>query len=125
MKKEIDVEKLGFKPLGSVVVLRLEAKRAGEEIKSDSGIVLATAQQATQGGVPTHGTVVAVADGCPKEYKELIGYEVALPSDSNFAKMWDPRVVRREITEKSGKDTIYVTCHYSALRSVYTHTDKE
>ncbi|QAY01166.1 head assembly cochaperone with GroEL [Aeromonas phage ZPAH1] len=125
MYKEVNTEKLGFQAMGDHIVLMCEAKRAGEEEKSELGIVLSTAQQTKQGGIPTHGIIVSVGGNCPQDFHNMIGAEVALPSSGHFAKMWDPRVVRKELKEDSGKDTIYVTCHYNAIRSVYTHTDKE
>ncbi|ADQ53407.1 gp31 head assembly cochaperone with GroEL [Aeromonas phage 65] len=123
--KDIDQSKLGFKAMGDHVILMCEAKRAGEEEKSRSGIILETATQSKQGGIPTHGVIVSVGGNCPQDFNDMIGYEVALPSTGNFTKFWDPRVVRQELKENSGKDTIYVTCHHLAIRGVYTHTDKQ
>lgn len=125
MQQKIDQSKLGFKAMGDHLILRCEATRAGEEEKSSAGIVLATATQNKQGGIPTHGVIVSVGGNCPKDFNEMIGAEVALPTTGNFAKFWDPRVIRKELKEDSGKDIIYVTCHHLAVRGVYTHTDKE
>lgn len=113
---------LGFYAIGDHVIIRCEAAREGEEVRSESGFVLEVKRQ--QGEIPLFGTVVSVGERCPNLYKELVGMDVALPQAGHFAKFYDPAVIRKE--KKAGKgDIIYISTHYNAIRGVYTHKDKE
>lgn len=113
---------LGFFAVGDHIILRCEAAREGEEVKSSMGIIVEAKK--TQAEIPLSATVVSVGNRCPSEYKEMVGCEVAIPASGTFGKFWDPRVVRKEISPDSKKDIIYITTPWAAIRAVYDHKDK-
>lgn len=108
---------LGFVAFDEQVVLECTAARKGEELTTQSGIVLG---QRNQGDIPLYGTVVSVGENCPDEVKALIGQDIPLPQGGGiYSNLPDPRMAYGVIPRSALDARIFVTMHYKGIRAVY------
>lgn len=100
------------------VVIETNAKAAGSEIVSPSGIVTGVRQH---GEEPIFGIVVSVGPDVPEEYKTLLlGKKVPLPQ-AQMANVPDPALVEQKVSkEEARKHPVkYVSAHYKAIQAIY------
>lgn len=100
------------------VIIETNAKAAGSEIVSPSGIVTGVRQH---GEEPIFGTVVSVGPDVPEEYKVLLlGKKVPLPH-AQMANVPDPALVEQKVSkEEARKHPVkYVSAHYKAIQAIY------
>ncbi|MBF84594.1 MAG: hypothetical protein CL489_08980 [Acidobacteria bacterium] len=95
------------------VVLETNAKRAGEEDVSESGIVLG---KRTQGEVPEYATVVAVGEGV--ENKDIKVGSLVPVTNGRMSNVPDPRVVAGEHVPKDQLRQLAVT-HWKNITVIY------
>lgn len=109
---------IGVKAIDEQIICECQATRAGDEVKSEFGIVIEQKKQVPE--VPLSGTVVSVGENCPPYVYDLIGREVALPVGQAAGVMMnipDPAVVFHGAKRERAR--IFVAMHYKAIRAVY------
>ena len=115
---------IGVKAFDEQVICECQATRAGEEVKSEFGIVIEQKKQVPE--VPLSGTVVSVGENCPAHVHDLIGREVSLPVGQAAGVMMnipDPAVVFHGA--KRERSRILVAFHHKAIRAVYDEVKTE
>lgn len=109
---------LGFVAFDEQIILECTAARKGQELKTESGIVLG---QRTQGDIPLYGTIVSVGENCPDNVKQLVGVDIPLPQSGGiYSNVPDPRMAYGTIPKNSVDARIFVTMHYKGIRAIYT-----
>lgn len=114
---------IGFSAVDEQVICECFAVRAGEEVKSTSGIIVEQKKAVPE--LPVSGTVVSVGVNCPEDVKALVGREIALPTGQAAGVMVnvpDPDVVFGRIPKTQGR--LFVAMHYKAVRVVYDDVRK-
>lgn len=111
---------LGFQAMDEQVIVQCQALRAGEEVKSDLGIIIESKKAIPE--VPISGAIVSVGENCPEWVHDLVGCEIALPVGQAAGVMVnvpDPDVVAGRLPRNSNRARILVAMHYKAIRVVY------
>jgi hypothetical protein len=115
---------IGFSAVDEQIVCECFAVKAGDEVKSSTGIILEQKKAVPE--IPLSGTVVSIGDGCPEHVRSLLGREVALPVGQAAGVMVnvpDPEVVFGRKTRTAGR--LFVSIHYKAVRVVYDETKQQ
>lgn len=99
---------------GEQVILEIKARRVGDEVKTETGLVIGIEQQ---GEIPTTGTVVSIGQFVDKAYAQL-GDVVLLPN-GHLQNVPDPRVVAGALKKASPEAKQFVTTHYKNIAVVY------
>lgn len=99
---------------GEQVILEIKARRVGDEVKTEGGLVIGIEQQ---GEIPTTGTVVSIGQFVDQAYVQL-GDVVLLPN-GHLQNVPDPRVVTGALPKKSPEAKQFVTTHYKNIAVVY------
>lgn len=107
-----------MRALGEYVILVSEPAQAGDEIKSESGLILGYRQE---GEIPLACTVVSIGDKVPEGVVK-IGDLVPIPN-GNIKNVPHPDVVKGLKKEKEVRQK-YVSCHYTAIAVVYDEDEK-
>lgn len=111
---------LGLKAMDEQVICQCFAARAGDEVKTTSGIILEQKKEVPE--VPISGTIVSVGENCPEWVHALVGREIALPIGQPSGVMLnipDPDMVFGRIPRTSKKHRIFVAINFHAIRAVY------
>lgn len=103
-----------MKALDESVIIEVQAARAGEEVKSEFGLVIGRREM---GEIPTWGTVISVGDAVPEEARSILERKVLIPN-GRMNNVTDPRVVAGEFIEKSDLRQL-VTTHWKNIQVIY------
>lgn len=112
------MSELSVKASFEYVLIETNAKAAGTEIVSPSGIVTGVRQH---GEEPIYGTVLSCGPDVPEEYKTLLmGKRVPLPH-AQMANVPDPKLITGKATKEEARKypVKYVTAHYKAIQAIY------
>lgn len=97
------------------IIIEVQARRAGEEIKSELGIVLGRLEQ---GEVPDLGTVISVGSGIPSAAAEqLLNKQVIIPN-GRMTHVVDPRVVAGQFVKEENRRQLIAT-HWKNIQVIY------
>lgn len=97
------------------IIIEVKARRAGEEIKSEMGIVLG---RLDQGEVPDIGTVISVGKGVPHTSADaLLNSKVIIPN-GRMTHVIDPRVVAGQFVQEEDRRQLVAT-HWKNIQVVY------
>lgn len=102
-----------IKALGEFVILVSTPVKPGDELKSESGIIIG---KSVQGEVPQFCTVHSVGPEVPEGFV-VVGDVTALPSTS-IRHVPHPDVVAGNAKDKDIDDK-YVVCHYKTIPAIY------
>lgn len=105
--------KYEIQAMGEHVIIVSEPQQAGDEIKTESGIVIGVHQQ---GQLPEMCTIHSIGSGVPDGLFK-IGDHIPLPIGS-IKNVPHPDFVLGKKQQKDIKQK-YVTCHYSSIPCVY------
>lgn len=101
-----------MKALDESVIIEVKARRKGQEIISESGLVIGVE---TQGEIPEHGEVVSVGINC----QNISLGEIVLLPNGRMTHVPDPRVVSGEIKKDDKTARQLVTTHWKNIQVSY------
>lgn len=97
------------------IIIEVNAARAGEEVKTESGIVIGRREM---GEIPDVGTVVSVGNGVPDiAVSRLIGNKVIIPA-GRITHAPDPRVVAGQDIKIEDRRQLVAT-HWKNIQVIY------
>lgn len=103
-----------MRALGENVIIEVQAARAGDEVKTESGIVIGRREM---GEVPDVGVIVSIGDSVPDSDFIKNGMKVLIPH-SRINNVPDPRAVEGSL-HQGEKGRQLVATHWQNIQVVY------
>lgn len=101
-----------MKALDESVIIEVFARRKGQEIKSESGLIIGREQQ---GEIPEWGTIVSVGE----RSQGLVEGDIVLLPNGRLTHVPDPNVVEGKITKDDLQARQLITTHWKNVQVKY------